>query len=137
MNVAIPADDDNFLRRECPTCEQQFKLKLGPANAEGAGEPSAETYFCPLCGVPAGAYQWWTKEQLDYAQARAMPDILAQLSNESGLEITQTGDVPEAMVEPNDMDIVQSPCHPEEPVKVPSEHRQSIHCLVCGSSFTV
>lgn len=25
ISVSIPLDDDGFLRRECPTCEQEFK----------------------------------------------------------------------------------------------------------------
>ncbi|WP_129978125.1 hypothetical protein [Rhodococcus sp. Q1] len=137
MNVSIPPDDDNFLRRECPTCEQQFKWHLGPINDEAAAEPTPDAYYCPLCGVPAGTDQWWTKEQLEYARARAVPDVLAQLSNETGLHIDSTFDVPEAMVEPNDMEIVQSPCHPYEPIKVPTGHGQPIHCLVCGSVFAV
>ncbi|QRI79223.1 MULTISPECIES: hypothetical protein [Rhodococcus] len=137
MNVSIPTDDDNFLRRECPTCEQQFKWHLGPISDEAAAEPTPDAYYCPLCGVPAGTDQWWTKEQLEYARARAVPDILAQLSNETGLRIDPASDVPEAMVEPNDMDIVQSPCHPYEPIKVPTDHAQPIHCLVCGSVFAV
>lgn len=137
MNVSIPTDADNFLRRECPTCEQQFKWHLGPISNEAAAEPTPDAYYCPLCGVPAETDQWWTKEQLEYARARAVPDILAQLSNETGLRIDSTSDIPEAMVEPNDMDIVQSPCHPYEPIKVPTDHAQPIHCLVCGSVFAV
>ncbi len=137
MNVSIPTDDDNFLRRECPTCEQQFKWHLGPVNDEAANAPTPDAYFCPLCGVRASTDQWWTKEQLEYAQARAMPDILSELSNETGLRIDSTSDVPAAMVEPNDMDIVQSPCHPYEPIKVPTSHERPLHCLVCGSAFAV
>lgn len=137
MNVSIPTDDDNFLRRECPTCERQFKWHLGPINALAAAEPTPDVYYCPLCGVAAGTGHWWTKEQLEYAQARAMPEVLEQLSNETGLRIASMSTVPEAMTEPNDMDIVQSPCHPYEPIKVPARHEQPIHCLVCGSAFAV
>lgn len=135
MNVPIPLDDDGYLRRECPTCEQQFKWHHGPVDA--ADEPEPHEYYCPLCGVPAGTDQWWTKEQIDYAQGRAMPEILAQLSNEIGLRIEPTTNVPAAMTESNDMDIVQSPCHPYEPIKIPADHTQPLHCLVCGAAFAV
>lgn len=137
MNVSIPTDDDNFLRRECPTCEGQFKWHLGPFDDKAAAEPAPAVYYCPLCGIPADTDQWWTKEQLEYAKGRAMPEMLAQLSNETGLRVEHTSAVPEAMTEPNDMEIVQSPCHPYEPIKVPVDHDQLIHCLVCGSIFAV
>ncbi|ELB92273.1 hypothetical protein Rwratislav_14918 [Rhodococcus wratislaviensis IFP 2016] len=137
MNVPIPLDDDGYLRRECPTCEQQFKWHHGPINDEFEGGLEPSEYFCPLCGVPAGTDQWWTKEQIEYAQGRAMPEILTQLSNETGLKIEATSEVPAQLTEANDMDIVQSPCHPNEPIKVPADHDQPLHCLVCGSAFTV
>lgn len=137
MNVSIPTDDDNFLRRECPACERQFKWHLGPISDGAAAEPEPSTYFCPLCGVPASTDQWWTKGQLEYARACAVPGILAQLSDETGLRVESTSELPEAMVEPNDMDIVQSPCHPYEPIKVPTGHEPPIYCLVCGAAFAV
>ena len=115
----------------------RFRWHLGPMNDEAAAEQEPDAYFCPLCGVPAGTDQWWTKEQLEYAQARAIPEVLAQMSNETGLRFEPTSDVPAAMTEPNDMDIVQPPCHPHEPIKVPTDHEQPIHCLVCGSTFAV
>ncbi|WP_018297450.1 hypothetical protein [Corynebacterium lubricantis] len=137
MNIPIPTDDHNFLRRECPTCEQQFKWHLGPIDEDAATQPTPTTYYCPLCGVPASTDQWWTKEQLEYARDRAMPEILAQLANETGLHVESTTDVPGEMVEVSDMMIVQSPCHAFEPIKVPDRHQGPLHCLVCGSEFIV
>lgn len=42
---------------------------------------------------------------------------------------------PEPLVEPDDMLIVEPPCHPNEPVKVPEFATASLHCLICGSRF--
>jgi hypothetical protein len=45
---------------------------------------------------------------------------------------------PNPLVEPDDMLIVEPPCHPWEPVKVPQERADSgpLFCLVCGESYT-
>ena len=85
--MSIPADAENFLRRECPTCEQQFKWHLGPINDDAAAAPPPSKHYCPLCGQPALPDQWWTREQIAYAQARVMPGILEQLANKAGLQI--------------------------------------------------
>lgn len=137
MNVAIPTDDDGYLRRECPTCEKQFKWHHGLIEGGPADLPSPSEYYCPLCGKPAATDQWWTREQIEYAQGRAMPSILAQLSNETGLKIKGASEAPTQMTEPNDMIIVQSLCHTYEPVKVPNDHQQPLHCLVCGDAYAV
>lgn len=42
-----PPDSDGFLRRECPSCEREFKWF-----SHNEGDPNAEPatqYFCPLC----------------------------------------------------------------------------------------
>lgn len=48
-----------------------------------------------------------------------------------------TPDEPVALIEPDDMVIVVSPCHPYEPVKVPQATTGPLHCLVCGQPFAV
>lgn len=47
------------------------------------------------------------------------------------------GDMPvsEPLHEPDDMVIVEPPCHPEEPVKVPDDAQAPFHCLDCGTPF--
>ncbi|MER7557337.1 hypothetical protein ABTZ46_10375 [Nocardioides sp. NPDC126508] len=147
VTFEVPTDDDGFLRRECPTCEQQFKWY---AHAEG--DPDAEVveqYFCPLCGVPSGLDTWWTPEQLESAMGAAGPQIdqlvqdsLAQaFKGAKGLSYkpnpNATLGIPDAepLSEANDMLIVESPCHPNEPVKVPENAAGSLHCLICGSLF--
>ncbi len=46
--------------------------------------------------------------------------------------------VPTPLVEPDDMIIIEPPCHPWEPVKVPEERADSgpLFCLVCGESYS-
>ena len=36
---------------------------------------------------------------------------------------------------PDDMVMVEPPCHPAEPLKVPEDATGSVHCLVCGTAL--
>lgn len=42
---------------------------------------------------------------------------------------------PDHLHEPDDMVIVEPPCHPNEPLKVSDAAAQRLHCLVCGERF--
>ena len=49
--MSVPLDSDGFLRRECPTCEREFKWFN---SEEGRGEPVPEGgYVCPYCAIQA------------------------------------------------------------------------------------
>ena len=111
-----------------------------------------EVYFCPYCGATAPAGSWWTKEQLEFAQqsaigpvSRAMGDAIENAfghqRSDSLIRIeVKRGDVPDspgALHEPNDMTIVESPCHPWEPVKVAETWVEPLHCIVCGEEYAV
>ena len=149
--VSIPLDSDGFVRRECPHCERQFKWHHGPANEEAELQPVPPAYYCPLCGEPASLDSWWTQEQLDYAQGLVAPVAMQAIAGEldkaiKGLKsdfiTVEPGrlDLPETpmpLTEPDDMTIVASPCHEYEPVKVPDDRPDSLHCLVCGAPYVV
>ncbi|WP_235737998.1 hypothetical protein [Nocardioides alcanivorans] len=147
--VSLPLDADGFLRRECPNCEEEFKWF---SHAEG--DPDAEQvdqYFCPRCGQGAGLDSWWTPAQLEYAHGAAAPaiddfvngalDDLFKGLNSKHLKVKRSGryssgtPTPESLHEPDDMVIVESPCHPNEPVKVSGDATDRVYCLVCGSPF--
>lgn len=152
MEVSIHLPLDNgFLRRECPSCEREFKWHQGPTS-DRPQEVDPEVYFCPYCGTTAPPNSWWTKEQLDYGRqsasgpiARAMGDALESIVGHQGSDSfvkieLKRGDVPEppaALHEPNDMSIVQSPCHPWEPVKVLETWSDALYCLLCGERYAV
>lgn len=145
--IELPLDSDGFLRRECPTCEHEFKWF---AHDEGDVEAEpVEQYFCPLCGQADGPDSWWTPAQLDYAEAVAAPEI-EQLTQDAigrafqGVKgmtfkpdpsFTLGIDTPDPLHEPDDMVAVMPPCHPHEPVKVPGDATGRIYCLICGSPF--
>ncbi|MEW1734334.1 hypothetical protein AB0346_00075 [Nocardia beijingensis] len=82
--------------------------------------------------------EWMTSEQLAFAQAEVMPKLMRQLADEMpGLTITDSPSTPPALTEPNDMQIIASPCHDYEPVKVPDERKAPFYCLVCGAAYAV
>jgi hypothetical protein len=148
-SVTLPLDDDDFLRRECPSCEQQFKWHYGPTGEEPEGVVDPTVYYCPLCGQPSGVDNWWTQEQIEYAQQVAMGlavdelrDTFRDMERQSGgfIKFKSSGDDPEhpdALHEPEDMAIIAPPCHPWEPVKVPSDWTAPVHCLLCGAAYSL
>lgn len=148
ISVSLPVDQDGFLRRECPTCEEQFKWY---AHEEGDTDVEiVDQYFCPLCGVPSGVDAWWTPAQLEFAQGAAGPaldervkDLVADaFKGVKGLDFKPDRNfslevpTPEPLFEPDDMIIVEPPCHANEPIKVPDMSTNRVHCLVCGALFS-
>jgi hypothetical protein len=145
ISISLPLDSDGFIRRECPNCERQFKWHDGPANADAEAAEAPSVYYCPLCGRSAGHNEWWTKEQLVFIEESAMPaairsvqdELSAGFRNSKHMKFKPGNDSPSAptpLVEPNDMQMVASPCHSYEPVKVP-QNEDRLHCLICGSAF--
>lgn len=150
VSISLPLDSDGFLRRECPTCEREFKWFH-----HEQGDPDAERttqYFCPLCGVASGLDSWWTPAQCEYAEGSALTTsgaielvheaVRQEFKGMKGFTYTPDPtarldvDVPGPLIEPDDMVIVEPPCHPSEPLKVPQPDTARVHCLVCGSAFT-
>lgn len=147
--VELPLDPEGFLRRECPTCEAQFKW-YATDEADSDAE-TVEQYYCPLCGVPSGRETWWTPKQLEYARGVAGPAVDQYISDTvdemfkgiKGMTHTQNRDftldtaTAEPLTEPDDMIIAEPPCHPNEPVKIPEGNATGFFCLICGSAFAV
>jgi hypothetical protein len=148
ISVSIPLDADGFLRRECPSCEREFKWHNGPTGEAPADQPPATEYFCPLCGKPSGTDTWWTPAQLEYARESAAGPIMDELlggferslRNNKFVKMTSSrgsASSPASLHEPDDMSIIQSPCHPWEPVKVSDDSTAPYFCLVCGTEYAV
>jgi hypothetical protein len=72
LAMSLPLDSDGYFRRECPTCEREFKWLPSPdpeaeedAAAETTGPAEApESYYCPYCAVTAPPDAWLTKDQV-------------------------------------------------------------------------
>lgn len=144
IRLEIPEDRDGFFRRECPSCEQQFKAFAGEHDS------GVVTHYCPLCGEPESAdnENWLTPEQAEFARdsalAGGLDDLMDQIFKDASskhFKMKRTGSMapepPSPITEPNDMSIVIPPCHEDEPVKVPEDLPGPFFCLVCGEQFAV
>ena len=66
FSVEIKPDEDGYTGRECPDCEKYFKIKFG------TGLPEATECHCPYCNHIGLQDEFWTKQQIEYAQSLAI-----------------------------------------------------------------
>lgn len=69
FSVKIEPDEDGYTGRECPECEKYFKIKFG------TGLPDATDCHCPYCNHIGPQDEFWTKQQIEYAQSVALNKI--------------------------------------------------------------
>jgi hypothetical protein len=98
--VKFPLDDENFFRRECSFCREEFKIQLSNEELTDLANKGFESFltneeskddeeqdedevdlFCPYCGQQAQSDHWWTQEQLSYLRIYAK-NIAAKIINE-------------------------------------------------------
>lgn len=146
--ISRPLDSDGFLRRQCPTCEREFKWR--PDGDDDDGKEVPEAYFCPYCGVQAPIGDWFTEAQIARAEAIIMGEVVAPPLDTLGESLRSIGrgggpdsasrepgtpeEAVEASVDDDDMRRVDHPCHPEEPLKVLEDWSSAVHCLICGAT---
>jgi hypothetical protein len=145
VRVEFPLDSDGFLRRECPSCVQEFKWHHGPTEGRPVDTPDPPRHTCPLCGKQANHDQWFTQDQLRcrqeivnfYAQD-VVNDAMKQEFGRNYKPGRSNAPAPTVLQEPNDMLIIEPPCHPWEPVKVTEERADSgpLFCLICGEMYS-
>lgn len=143
--MTVPLDSDGFLRRQCPTCEREFKWLV---SSDGEGDPApVGGYYCPYCAIQAPVDSWSTSAQIELAKNTVMREIvgpelegmareLRSASRGSLIEFDMQYESPAAldpMVEADDMRRVDFRCHPVEPVKVLDAWDREIHCLICAT----
>lgn len=150
LSISLPLDIDGFVSRQCPACRGRFKWFDGERDdkPEDVGDP--DVYFCPLCGQTAPPDEWFTDEQVAYIRgqvagpavdwvARELEDSIEGLNRTGLVEASVHTEVEEPAgtpVEADDMTMVEPPCHPWEPVKIPEEQESPLHCLFCGQRYT-
>jgi hypothetical protein len=148
--MSIPCDADGFLRRECPTCEREFKVLPTPDGeipvpVQGGG------YFCPYCSVQASS--WWTTAQRELAlsltKSRVVDPIMKKFSDDIGrigrdsrgiisAKVNYpSGPEPQPLAETEDMVRFDFNCHPSEPVKVLDGWTGTVHCIICGGAAAI
>lgn len=134
LSMEVPVDSDGFLRRECPTCEREFKWFPSPADEKEASDPADGGYFCPYCGVQAPTDAWFTKAQLELAGRIVEVEVVdPMLRKFTGGTPGQAGEA-EPLSEDDDMRRLDFACHPSEPLKILDDWDQPVHCLVCGQA---
>ena len=133
FRMTIPLDSDGFLRRECPTCEREFKWRPSEAEAEEQDEPGDTVgYFCPYCGVQAPDDAWLTQAQVALAQNIVEREFISPMVSRLGV-YEEPGKL-DPLTEADDMTLVIFACHPSEPLKVLDDWRKPVYCLLCGKA---
>lgn len=144
--MRVPLDTDGFLRRECPTCEREFKVFIQQEEGEQADAQSAPPggYYCPYCAIHADPSAWFTKTQLDAAKSKLMDEFVGPMLDEFkrsvegsplvSANVNQAADPISELTESDDMHRVDFACHSETPVKVSDDHAGPVHCMICGQT---
>lgn len=147
---SLPLDSDGFLRRECPTCEREFKwLPTESDRSDASADVEGVRYSCPYCGIQAPAGSWFTKAQIEAVKAKATRELiepklqeftrgLARMNRPGSLirfeaRVERDKSPLPALTEKDDMRRVDFECHPSEPVKVLDDWVAVVRCLVCGT----
>jgi hypothetical protein len=71
ISVPIQSNEDGYTGRECPSCEGYFTVTFG-TGLKGEGLPC----HCPYCGHTEEHDQFWTQEQIEYAESVAMRQVM-------------------------------------------------------------
>lgn len=152
LGMSLPLDSDSFLRRDCPTCEREFKAFVDPDEDDDGGSDSVEGYFCPYCGVQAPTDAWWTQAQLGLAESIMTTRVLDPALKELGDAFKDVGrssggfvqasveydehEESDPLTEDDDMRRVDFGCHPTQPLKVMDDWRKPVRCFICGETST-
>lgn len=134
--MSFPTDADKFLLRECPSCEQRFKVVFG----EGSDELIS---CCPYCGYNERNC-WHAQPQVEYIQAVAASVVVApelkklerhlKGMSKGILKIDVNSSISSPPPPPMETDepfaILHFPCC-NETIKV--ERRDHHFCVICGT----
>jgi hypothetical protein len=73
FSLPVPVDDDGYLGRECPECNEYFKL------VPGTGLKDSTDCICPYCGYKDHLNNFSTEDQRKYGQSIALRDVVKLL----------------------------------------------------------
>ncbi|MBX5482496.1 MAG: hypothetical protein IRZ16_11770 [Myxococcaceae bacterium] len=164
QRVALPVDSQGFVRRECPRCRRQFKVRGGPTDGaivqrylgrhlsfENHQEIARDDVrsFCPYCGYEAPADEWCTPQQrawlekvadvlgreIRYEQLQYPWRTLGANPGPTFVAVPPPDRLPEMRSEDDDLRRFSLFCCAED-VKVDTAWAQPIFCPRCGSEHT-
>lgn len=64
FRISIPADDDGYLGRECPSCDQMFRIHVDDYEQL----PDTADLYCVYCGHRTHHSEFMTRQQMDRAE---------------------------------------------------------------------
>ncbi len=73
ISVNLPKSKDGFHGRECPECEEYFKVKGGTGL-------ETDMSYCPYCNHYGNADTFFTKEQIEYARSIATQQAMNHIN---------------------------------------------------------
>jgi hypothetical protein len=143
-SMSVPLDSDGFLRRECPTCEREFKVFVHQDEGDGvdAQRPPPGDYYCPYCAIQANPTAWFTKAQIEAAKSKLVDEFVGPMLDDFkrsvetspvvSVNVDKVEEPVAALTESDDMRRVDFACHPDTPVKVGDGYVGPVHCMICG-----
>lgn len=135
VSVSIPADEEGYLERECPSDECQFVFKI--LEDDWRGKVSDEQVFCPFCGCSGTSDQWWTKGQIEYAQGVAKREVERRIGGAMRRDAQRWNRrQPKSSFLSIKMDVRGARPAPVVPI-VPELMRLKIECPKCDCRFAV
>lgn len=153
--LALQADLEGFLTRECPACSRHFKARVvdrfsvihpEPPTLNDGSSSEAATGYCPLCHEMVVKGNWRTDAQQQFIHSfivdAAAVDysnrfLIASMGSRAVIELVgfPLGAVSEAPGEEKQMSLVTLPCHGDCPLKIPSDWTEDVSCFLCGTRY--
>ncbi len=79
ISVPIEADEKGYIDRQCPSQECEFIFKVN--DDDWSDNSKDEAVWCPLCRHEAPSDQWFTFEQIEYAEKEAITIVEGMIQN--------------------------------------------------------
>ena len=89
MQVSLKSDEKDFFGRECPKCQNYFKVKFKDKDEMMTGE-----LFCPYCKAKDVSKNFFTQDQADYIKSlvwKEVAPILTKSLNKGSKQSSRRG----------------------------------------------
>jgi uncharacterized Zn finger protein (UPF0148 family) len=136
FSLRMPVDADGYFDRECPWSECRFQFKVH--GDDWADKVRDKEVFCPFCGKTADADQWWTDQQVKYAEERAFAHVQRRLDSALRQDAKRWNRwQPRNGIFNMTMKVDGRPRHVRLPRAVAEPMRLKIACPECGCRYAV
>lgn len=133
LNIDLPADEDGFLPRQCPNCNQKFSI-----HTDTYEQRHYLNLRCPYCGWIEEFDEFLTQEQAEYAEAVAQNELrrMAEGIIDDAFEDAFSGfssDFIDIETETEEADFGEVTA-PSPQINIDT---QAINCSTCGFKYKV